>query len=71
MAQEIQTGALYQPRGGGMGREVQKEWGICIPMADSCWDFTENKQIKNNTPTKKEVNINNGVWNVIANNVII
>ena len=22
--------------GGGMGREVQKEGGICIPMADSC-----------------------------------
>ena len=39
MAQETQTGALYQPRGvgwGGDGREVQKGGDICIPMADSC-----------------------------------
>ena len=38
MAQENQTGALYQPRGvGGEGdeREVQKGGHICIPMADS------------------------------------
>ena len=39
MAQETQTGALYQPRGvgrGGNGREFQKGGDICIPMADSC-----------------------------------
>ena len=41
MAQETQTGALYQPRGEGWGgeedgREVQKGWDICIPMADLC-----------------------------------
>ena len=39
MAQETQTGALYQPRewnGEGYGREVQKGGDICIPMADSC-----------------------------------
>ena len=39
MAQETQTGALYQPRGwdGEVdGREVQEGWDICIPMADSC-----------------------------------
>ena len=39
MAQETQTGAMYQPRGVGCeedGREVQKEGDICIPMADSC-----------------------------------
>ena len=39
MAQETQTGALYQPgRVGweGDGREVQKGWDICIPVADSC-----------------------------------
>ena len=39
MAQETQTGALYQPRGWdgeGNGREVQKGGDICIPMADSC-----------------------------------
>ena len=39
MAQETQTGALYQPRGvgwGGDGREVQKGRDICIPKADSC-----------------------------------
>ena len=37
MAQETQTGALYQPRGVGWGdgREVQKGGDICIPMADS------------------------------------
>ena len=39
MAQETQTGALYQSGGvrwGGDGREVQKGGDICIPMADSC-----------------------------------
>ena len=39
MAQETQTGALYQPRGVGRegdGREVQEGGDICIPMADSC-----------------------------------
>ena len=39
MAQETQTGALYQPRG-GMGREMEgrfkREGDICTPMADSC-----------------------------------
>ena len=39
MAQESQTGALYQPRGvgwGGDGREFQKGGDICISMAVSC-----------------------------------
>ena len=36
MAQETPTGAVYQPRGEGDGREVQKGRDICIPMADSC-----------------------------------
>ena len=38
MAQETQTGALYQPKRVGWGdwREVQKGGDICIPMADSC-----------------------------------
>ena len=39
MAQETQTGALYQLEGWdgeGDGREVQKGGDICIPMADSC-----------------------------------
>ena len=39
MAQETQTGSLYQPRGVGWegdGREVQKGWDMYIPMADSC-----------------------------------
>ena len=39
MAQETQTGALYQARGvggEGDGREVQEGGDICIPMADSC-----------------------------------
>ena len=39
MAQETQTGALYQPRGvgwGGDGREFQKGGDRCVPMADSC-----------------------------------
>ena len=35
LAQETQTGALYQPRGGGMGREIKKGVDICIPMAYS------------------------------------
>ena len=38
MAQETQIGALYQPRGVGLGgREegVSGGRGICIPMADS------------------------------------
>ena len=39
MAQEMQTGALYQPRecdGEGAGRVFQKGVDIHIPMADSC-----------------------------------
>ena len=37
MAQETQTGALYQSRGVEWGRrQVQKGGVICIPMADSC-----------------------------------
>ena len=36
MVQETQTGALYQSRGVGVGREVQKEADICMPMDDSC-----------------------------------
>ena len=39
LAQETQTGVLYQPRGVGLegdGREFQKEGDICIPIADSC-----------------------------------
>ena len=41
MAQETQTGALYQPRGVGWdgegdGREGLKGGDMCIPMADSC-----------------------------------
>ena len=48
MAQETQTGALYQP-GGGMGREMGRrfkgEWTICIPMVDSCGCLTENRKI--------------------------
>ena len=38
MAQETQTGALYQPRGVGRegdGREVQEGGDICTLMADS------------------------------------
>ena len=27
----------------GDGRDVPKGGYICIPMADSCWDLTENK----------------------------
>ena len=27
------------------GREVQKGGDICVPMADSCWDLTENSKI--------------------------
>ena len=39
MAQETQTGALYQPRGVGWGVRWgggSKGRGICIPMAESC-----------------------------------
>ena len=42
MAQETQTGALYQPRGVGWGGRWEggskTGWGrdICVPMADSC-----------------------------------
>ena len=42
MAQETQTGALYQSfnlegwDGEGYGKEFQKGGDICIPMADSC-----------------------------------
>ena len=47
-----QTGALYQPKrvgwGGkweGDGKEDQKGEDICISMADSCSDLTENNKI--------------------------
>ena len=39
MAQETQTQALHQPRGGigwEMERRFKGEGDICIPMADSC-----------------------------------
>ena len=48
MAQETQTRALYQTRGGngeGDRREVQKAGTICIPMADSCSGLRENNKI--------------------------
>ena len=48
MAQETQTGALYQPRGVGWGGRWEggsKGEDICLPMADSCWGLTENSQI--------------------------
>ena len=38
MAQETQTGALYQPRGVGWGRRREgssKGGDTCIPVADS------------------------------------
>ena len=44
MAQETQTGALYQPSrvdGEGDGRELQKGEDICIPMTDLCWGLTK------------------------------
>ena len=31
--------------GEGDGREVQKGGDICVSMADSCWDLTENSKI--------------------------
>ena len=48
VAQETQTGALYQPRGMGWegdGREVHMGGDVCMPMADSCWGLTENSKI--------------------------
>ena len=48
MAQEIQTGSLYHPRGvdvQGDGKEAQQGGDICIPMPDSCWGLTENNKI--------------------------
>ena len=36
---------LERWNGEGDGREVQKEGGICIPMADSCGGLIENKKI--------------------------
>ena len=35
MAQETQTGSLYQPRGEGDRRDFQKRGDIYIPTADS------------------------------------
>ena len=36
MAQETQSKALYQSRGVGDKRELQKGRDTCIPMANSC-----------------------------------
>ena len=36
MAQETQSEALYQSRGVGDRRELQKGEDTCIPMANSC-----------------------------------
>ena len=48
MAQETQTGALYQSRGERWGWEIggrfKREGDICIPMADSCWGFDRKQQ---------------------------
>ena len=47
MAQETQTGVLYQSRGVDgeeVGRELQKGGDICKPMADSCWGLTKKQQ---------------------------
>ena len=48
MAQETQTGALHQSRewdGEGDGRDVQKGWHMCVPVADSCSGLTESNKI--------------------------
>ena len=48
MAQETQTGALYQPRGVGWGGRWEggsKGRGYVIPMADSRCSLTENNKI--------------------------
>ena len=48
IAQETQTGALYQSRGVGWvgdGSEVQKGGYICIPMAGIFWGLTEHNKI--------------------------
>jgi len=37
--------------GEGDGREVQEGGDMCIPMADSCWCFTENKILYSNYPS--------------------
>ena len=73
MAQETQTGALYQPRGVGWGRiweRASKERNICIPMTDSCWGLTENSKIlysnyssiKNKLIKKKKTDISSAVY---------
>ena len=42
--------------GEGDGREVQKGGDICIPMADSRWDLTENNKIlESNYPSIKKI----------------
>ena len=48
IAQETNSGALYQPRRvrwWGRWEGVEKGGDICIPMADSYWGLTENNKI--------------------------
>ena len=40
---ELKSGALWQPRGVGGGKEVQEREDICIPMVNSRWCMTETK----------------------------
>ena len=48
VAQETQTGALWQAEGWDGeedGREVPEGGDMGVPMADSCWSMTENHKI--------------------------
>ena len=70
MAQETQTGALYQSGAVGWGRRWEgrsRGRGYVSPMADSCWGLTENHKIlQSNYPSIKKIQLNTNPINVAS-----
>ena len=64
---KLKQGLCINPEGWA-GREVHKGGGVCIPVANSCWHWTENSKIlQSNYPLikkKREVLSLNTGWSI-------